>query len=73
MCDMAHISGLVLTKEAGNPFDFCDIVTTTCHKSMRGPRAGMIFFKKVSVCCVHVDVIFYCLADIAVIRTSSWC
>jgi glycine hydroxymethyltransferase len=49
MCDMAHISGLVLTKEADNPFDYCDIVTTTCHKSMRGPRAGMIFFKKVSV------------------------
>ena len=47
LCDMAHISGLVLTQEAGNPFDYCDVVTTTCHKSMRGPRAGMIFFKKV--------------------------
>ncbi|KAG5175968.1 serine hydroxymethyltransferase 2 [Tribonema minus] len=46
MCDMAHISGLVLTREANNPFDLCDVVTTTCHKSMRGPRAGMIFFKK---------------------------
>ena len=46
MMDMAHISGLVATGEANNPFDFCDIVTTTTHKSLRGPRAGMIFFKK---------------------------
>ena len=46
MCDMAHISGLVATGEAANPFDFCDIVTTTTHKSMRGPRSGIIFFKK---------------------------
>jgi glycine hydroxymethyltransferase len=46
MCDMAHISGLVATEEANNPFEYCDIVTTTTHKSLRGPRAGMIFFKK---------------------------
>jgi glycine hydroxymethyltransferase len=46
MCDMAHISGLVATQEANDPFEFCDIVTTTTHKSMRGPRAGMIFFRK---------------------------
>ncbi|EDQ86091.1 uncharacterized protein MONBRDRAFT_11208 [Monosiga brevicollis MX1] len=46
MCDMAHISGLVATQEANNPFEYCDIVTTTTHKSMRGPRSGMIFFKK---------------------------
>ncbi|KAA0168322.1 hypothetical protein FNF28_02482 [Cafeteria roenbergensis] len=46
MCDMAHISGLVATKEARDPFEFCDIVTTTTHKSLRGPRAGMIFFRK---------------------------
>ncbi|CAM9508027.1 unnamed protein product [Phaeothamnion confervicola] len=46
MCDMAHISGLVATKEAADPFDFCDVVTTTTHKSLRGPRAGMIFFRK---------------------------
>jgi len=47
MADIAHISGLVATGEAANAFDFCDIVTTTTHKSLRGPRAGMIFFKKV--------------------------
>uniref|UniRef100_A0A7S3K315 Serine hydroxymethyltransferase n=1 Tax=Aureoumbra lagunensis TaxID=44058 RepID=A0A7S3K315_9STRA len=46
MMDMAHISGLVAAKEAANPFDFCDIVTTTTHKSLRGPRSGIIFFKK---------------------------
>ena len=48
MMDMAHISGLVATKEAASPFDVCDIVTTTTHKSLRGPRAGMIFYRKVS-------------------------
>lgn len=46
MMDMAHISGLVATGEALNPFEYCDIVTTTTHKSLRGPRAGMIFYKK---------------------------
>jgi len=46
MCDMAHISGLVASGEAAHPFEFCDIVTTTTHKSLRGPRAGMIFFRR---------------------------
>ena len=46
MCDMAHFSGIVATGECNNPFDYCDIVTTTTHKTLRGPRAGMIFFKK---------------------------
>ena len=46
MCDMAHISGLVAAGEAANPFDVCDVVTTTTHKSMRGPRAGLIFYRK---------------------------
>ena len=46
MADIAHISGLVATGEANNAFDHCDIVTTTTHKSLRGPRAGMIFFRK---------------------------
>ena len=46
MCDMAHISGFVATQEMNNPFDYCDIVTTTTHKTLRGPRSGMIFFKK---------------------------
>merc|ERR1712166_449215 len=45
MADMAHISGLVATGQHPSPFPFCDVVTTTAHKSLRGPRAGMIFFK----------------------------
>ncbi|TVU25548.1 hypothetical protein EJB05_28047 [Eragrostis curvula] len=46
LCDMAHISGLVAAQEAANPFEYCDVVTTTTHKSLRGPRAGMIFYRK---------------------------
>jgi len=46
LMDMAHISGLVATGVAANPFEYCDVVTTTTHKSLRGPRGGMIFFKK---------------------------
>ena len=46
MMDMAHISGLVATGEAANPFLYCDVVTTTTHKSLRGPRAGLIFFRR---------------------------
>merc|ERR1711904_410931 len=45
MADIAHISGLVATKQHPSPFPHCDVVTTTTHKSLRGPRAGMIFFK----------------------------
>lgn len=45
MSDMAHISGLVATGEAASPFEYCDVVTTTTHKTLRGPRAGLIFFQ----------------------------
>merc|ERR1712070_782860 len=45
MADIAHFGGLVATKEHPSPFEHCDVVTTTTHKSLRGPRAGMIFFK----------------------------
>merc|ERR1712232_827634 len=45
MADIAHISGFVATKQHPSPFDHCDVVTTTTHKSLRGPRSGMIFFK----------------------------
>ncbi|GAU32189.1 hypothetical protein TSUD_68590 [Trifolium subterraneum] len=37
---------LLCVQEVNNPFEFCDIVTTTTHKSLRGPRAGMIFYRK---------------------------
>ncbi|CAI2180048.1 12748_t:CDS:2 [Funneliformis geosporum] len=46
MADIAHTSGLVAGKEVNNPFELCDVVTTTTHKTLRGPRAGMIFFRK---------------------------
>ena len=46
LCDMAHVSGLVATQEFNNPFEYCDVVTTTTHKTLRGPRSGMIFYKK---------------------------
>merc|ERR1712224_539320 len=45
MADIAHISGLVATKNHPSPFEHCDVVTTTTHKSLRGPRSGMIFFR----------------------------
>ena len=46
MADIAHISGLVATGEMKSPFEFCDVVTTTTHKTLRGPRSAIIFFKK---------------------------
>jgi glycine hydroxymethyltransferase len=46
MMDMAHISGLVAAKEQNNPFEYCDLVTTTTHKTLRGPRSGLIFFRR---------------------------
>lgn len=46
MVDMAHIAGLVATGHHPSPIPYADFVTTTTHKTLRGPRGGMVFCKK---------------------------
>ncbi|KAL5265894.1 hypothetical protein ACHWQZ_G006519 [Mnemiopsis leidyi] len=44
--DMAHITGLVAAGVVNDPFEYSDIVTCTTHKSLRGPRGGLIFYRE---------------------------
>ncbi|GCC40388.1 hypothetical protein chiPu_0024198 [Chiloscyllium punctatum] len=46
MSDMAHISGLVAAGVVPSPFEYSDVVSTTTHKTLRGCRSGMIFYRK---------------------------
>ena len=52
MADIAHTSGLVASKLLNQPFEYCDVVTSTTHKSLRGPRSGIIMCRK-----QHIDAI----------------
>lgn len=73
-CDMAHFSGLVVGNVLKNPFDYCDIVTTTTHKTLKGPRGALIFFKNKFKIKINNSVFpgiqggpfFHCIAGIAV-------
>jgi glycine hydroxymethyltransferase len=46
MVDMAHIAGLVTTGQHPSPFPHADLVTTTTHKTLRGPRGGLVFCRE---------------------------
>ncbi|HEY4110624.1 serine hydroxymethyltransferase [Puia sp.] len=46
MCDMAHPAGLIAKGLLNSPFDHCHFVTSTTHKTLRGPRGGIILMKK---------------------------
>ena len=46
LADISHPAGLIATKKLNNPMEFCHIVTTTTHKTLRGPRGGVILLGK---------------------------
>jgi glycine hydroxymethyltransferase len=63
---MAHISGLVAAGVVPGPFEESHIVTTTTHKSLRGPRGGMIFYRKelkdrIDSAVFPVSAVFQCM------------
>ena len=58
MADIAHISGLVATGFHQNPIDFADVVTSTTHKTLRGPRGGLILSNSLDISKLMNSAIF---------------
>jgi len=56
MTDMAHTSGLVAAGVVADPFEHSHVVTTTTHKSLRGPRGGLNYGLTCSSCTVYAAV-----------------
>lgn len=56
MADIAHTSGLIATGILASPFPWCDVVTTTTHKTLRGPRSALIFCRRPLARSIHEAV-----------------